>query len=210
MNVARALTLIGAIVLIFLAQPTLAGPPFLTDDPETVDYQHWEINTYAAGGQVRSEASGVAPGADINYGALPNVQVHINISMAYDQLSGGPLNYGYGDTELGVKYRFINPGEDDWWPQVAVYPLLEVPTGDASKGLGATGKMREFLPVWLQKDFDEWTTYGGGGYWNNPGLGNKNYWFFGGVLQRKTTDSLTARGRIISPNGRNHHNDSLR
>ena len=40
--------------------------------------------------------------------------------MAYDQLSGGPLNYGYGDTELGAKYRFINPGEDDWWPQVAV------------------------------------------------------------------------------------------
>jgi hypothetical protein len=32
----------------------------------------------------------------------------------------------------------------------------------------------------------DWTTYGGGGYWINQGrVDDKNYWFFGALLQRK-------------------------
>jgi hypothetical protein len=50
--------------------------------------------------------------------------------------------------------------------------------------------VQTFLPVWLQKDFDPWTVYGGGGYWINPGEGNKNYGFFGVALWRKVTDRL--------------------
>jgi hypothetical protein len=34
-------------------------------------------------------------------------------------------------------------------------------------------------------------TFGGGGYWINPGAGNKNHWFVGWVLERKITDKLT-------------------
>jgi len=40
-------------------------------------------------------------------------------------------------------------------------------------------------------------TYGGGGYWINPGPGNKNYWFVGWVLQRQVTDSLALGGEIF-------------
>ncbi|MGB8898965.1 MAG: hypothetical protein WCC90_06850 [Methylocella sp.] len=47
------------------------------------------------------------------------------------------------------------------------------------------------MPLWVQKDFGDWTTYGGGGYWINPGPGNKNFWFAGWVLERKITDKLT-------------------
>ena len=195
--IARIMILAWAIALLFLPQSAMAGPPFITDDPEPVDYQHWEINAFVAGGQVHNEKSGAAPGLEVNYGALPDVQLHIIMPIAYDQISGGNVHYGYGDTELGVKYRFINPGKDDWWPQVGVFPLLEVPTGNASKGLGATGEAREFLPIWLQKDFGEWTTYGGGGYWHNPGLGNKDNWFFGWLLQRKITDKLTLGGELF-------------
>jgi hypothetical protein len=46
-------------------------------------------------------------------------------------------------------------------------------------------------PLWIQKDFGDWTTFGGGGYWINPGPGNKNHWFVGWVLERKITDKLT-------------------
>jgi hypothetical protein len=197
----RRLSTMGGnlLILALLAMPCLAwaGPPFITDDPEPVDYQHWEINVFSAGARAGNETSGTAPGLEVNYGALPDVQLHIIMPVAYDHVSGGALHYGYSDTELGVKYRFINPGDDDWWPQVGVFPLLEVPTGDASKGLGTTGQSREFLPIWLQKDFGDWTTYGGGGYWNNPGLGNKNNWFFGWLLQRKITDSLTLGGELF-------------
>jgi hypothetical protein len=185
------------IITAFMPRTLIAGPPFLTDDPEPVDYTHWEINTAFAGGHVHGETSGVAPGVDINYGASPNVQLHMNVQLAYDEQSGSPFHYGYGDTELGIKYRFIHPGKEDWWPQVAIYPLLEIPTGNAGRGLGTTGEPREFLPVWIQKDFGDWTSYGGGGYWNNPGLEIKNYWFFGWELQRKITDKLTLGGELF-------------
>jgi len=47
-----------------------------------------------------------------------------------------------------------------------------------------------FLPIWLQKDFGRWTTYGGGGYWINPGAGNRDYWFAGWQLQYRLMPSL--------------------
>jgi hypothetical protein len=103
---------------------------------------------------------------------------------------------GIGDTELGVKYRLIDPGKSDWWPQVGVFPLVEIPTGDAKRNLGA-GYTQVFLPIWVQKDLGKWTTYGGGGYWINPGPGNRNYWFFGWTLQRQVTDKLALGGEVF-------------
>jgi hypothetical protein len=103
---------------------------------------------------------------------------------------------GIGDTELGVKYRFIDPDKGDWWPQVAIFPLVELPTGDAKRSLGA-GYTEAFLPVWTQKDFGKWTTYGGGGYWINPGPGNRNYWFAGWLVQRQVTDKLALGGEVF-------------
>ena len=94
-----------------------------------------------------------------------------------------------GDIEVGAKYRFINPGEDDWFPQVAFFPLVEVPVGNQHLGL-STGHAQIFLPIWLQKEFEPWTVYGGGGYWINPGIGNKNWAFFGVALWRKVTEQF--------------------
>jgi hypothetical protein len=101
-----------------------------------------------------------------------------------------------GDTELGAKYRVLDPGKDDWYPQIGVFPLLEVPTGDANRGLGA-GQTLAYLPIWLQKDWDRWTTYGGGGYWINPGTGNRNYWYAGWLLQRQVTGNFALGGEVF-------------
>ena len=150
--IARTIILAWAMVLI-LPQQALAGPPFVPDDPEPVEYQHWEINAFVAGGQTHDEKSGDAPGLEVNYGALPDVQLHIIMPMAYDQISSGAIHYGYGDTELGVKYRFINPGKDDWWPQVGLFPLLEVPTGNASKGLVRYGRSKGISTCMVTKRF---------------------------------------------------------
>jgi hypothetical protein len=95
-----------------------------------------------------------------------------------------------------VKYRFIDPAGHDWWPQIAVYPAVDAPTGDTGLGLG-TGATHAFLPLWIQKDLGKWTTYGGGGYWFNLGPGNKNFWFFGWQLQRHITDNLTLGAELF-------------
>ncbi|MDA8230113.1 MAG: hypothetical protein M0006_02120 [Magnetospirillum sp.] len=191
-----ALALLPAVAVLGAAWPALAGPPYLTDDPEPVDYGHWEVYGFATGSVVRGDSAGILPAMEVNYGALPDVQLHVMVPIAYNSQSVTGNQFGYGDTEFGVKYRLVNPGEGDWWPEIGIFPTVVAPTGDAAKALG-TGRTHEYLPVWLQKTFGGWITDAGGGYWINPGPGNKNYWFVGGSLQRKVTDSLTLGGEVF-------------
>jgi hypothetical protein len=37
-----------------------AGPPYRTDDPEPVDYKHWEFYTFTSGTHVNGGTSGVS------------------------------------------------------------------------------------------------------------------------------------------------------
>ncbi len=182
--------------LLLCAGPAQAGPPFATDDPEPVDYQHWEVYGFTAGVREHGNTSGWLPGVEVNYGAAPELQLHVIATYAFDAPSGASRSTGFGDTELGAKYRFIDAGKDDWWPQIGIFPLIELHTGNAARGLGA-GYTQKFLPVWIQKDFGEWITYGGGGYWFNPGPGNRNYWYTGWLLQRQITKSLMLGGEIF-------------
>jgi hypothetical protein len=185
-----------AAVLLSPACRVYAGPPFLTDDPEPVELHHWELYLASTGGSTSRSFAATAPHVEINYGAVENVQLHAIAPMAISHGDNGPTDYGYGDTELGVKYRFVQ--ESKYVPMVGVFPLVELPTGSASHGLG-NGRVQCFLPVWLQKSFDDdkWTTYGGGGYWLNNTDGAKNHWFFGWELQRKINDHLALGGEIF-------------
>jgi hypothetical protein len=179
-----------------LPRPCFAGPPYITDDPIPVESGHWEINSYSASVFAKGAAYALSPAVDANYGALPNLQVHVIAPLALSATGGMNAKFGLGDVEFGMKYRFLTAESGDWWPQIGIYPLLDAPSGDAGRGLG-TGRTHTFLPVWIQKNFEKWTTYGGGGYWINPGPGNRNYWFVGWVLQRQVTESLALGGEIF-------------
>jgi len=160
-----------------------AGPPYVTDDPEPVELHHFELYLATQGGYDRdNNLAFTAPHLEANYGAAPDLQLHLIAPLQYAHPSGAPAAYGYGDTEVGVKFRFVREG--DVLPQVGVFPLLELPTGDSARGLG-TGQTQAFLPLWLQKSFGPWLSYGGGGYWINPGSGNRNWWFVGWHLEVK-------------------------
>jgi hypothetical protein len=190
------------VVLIGLAPGTAsAGPPYRTDDPEPVELGHYQLYTLSTGTAVSNDKSGLLPGFEFDYGLIPNGQLTINAGVAFDSPVGGPTQFGYGDTEVSFKYRFIQEDKEGWRPQIAVFPLIELPTGDEDRGLG-TGHVLAFLPIWVQKSFGSWTTYGGGGYWiNQGGVGNKDYWFFGWLLQRKITDKLSVAGEIFHQTG---------
>lgn len=179
--------------MLAISSPALAGPPFMTDDPVPVDYGHWEVYGFSAATHVAGDTGGILGGVEVNYGAAPNLQLHAIVLVAFDDPAHGRTQTGFGDIELGAKYRLIDSGDDGW--QVGVFPLLEIPTGDAHRGLGA-GHTRAYFPLWLQKDWGKWTTYGGG-YWINPGFGNRNYWFAGWLLQRQVTDDLAIGGEIF-------------
>jgi hypothetical protein len=46
------------------------------------------------------------------------------------------------------------------------------------------------LPLWLEKNWDEWTASGGGGYAYNSSPGAKNFGFVGGKIRRDLTEKL--------------------
>jgi hypothetical protein len=186
--------LISVLIYLSISVTALAGPPFRTDDPEPVEYRHWEVYIASQGSLDRDEASLTAPHIELNYGIYPNVQLHLIAPFEYVKPEGEPSHYGYADMELGAKIRFIQ--ESGWRPQVGVFPIIVLPTGDQGRGLGS-GEVQVFFPLWVQKSWGPWTTYGGGGYWINPGSGNKNYWFLGWEVQRDITKYLTLGAEVF-------------
>jgi hypothetical protein len=193
---------LGALTGVTLAW---AGPPFVTDDPEPVEYQHWEVYFASQFEHTPDGAEGTLPHLEVNYGALPGLQLHLIAPNSFDAPSGTGRHFGIGDTELGAKYRFIE--ETDRQPQVGVFPLVELPTGNRSRGLGS-GHTQVFLPVWIQKKFSSWTTYGGGGYWINPGRGNRNWWFTGGLIQKQISANFAIGAEVYHETKQNEGGES--
>ena len=168
----------------------LSGPPFFTDDPQPVDFGHWEA--YLASEQQfdRAESDATLPHFELNYGILPNTQVHLVAPMEYVRTIEG-VRYGYSNTEVGIKFRFLQESENA--PQIGVFPLAELPTGDRRFG---DSKLQLYLPLWLQKSWGRLTTYGGGGMWYTPGELKKNREFLGWQLQFDFSDVVTLGGEL--------------
>jgi hypothetical protein len=171
-----------------------AGPPFRTDDPEPVEYRHGEFYVATQYEKDKDVTVATTPHFELNYGPSPDLQLHLIAPFVYVKPEGEASQRGYGDTELGVKYRFLNNETSHF--MVGTFPIVELPTGDSDKGLGA-GHTQMFLPLWLQKTWGPWQSYGGGGYWRNPGEGNKDYWFFGWQLQRRISEVLTLGAELF-------------
>lgn len=177
-----------------------AGPPFVTDDPEPVENGHWEINSAVTGFRSGVGTTAFAPQIDVNYGTAPGVQLHVMPQMAYNSSGGesaGPRAYGVGDTEFGVKLRFVDEtGPAGGW-MFGTYPFYEAPTGNARRGLGA-GAPSVYLPFWLQWTGGGWTTFGGGGYWIDSGAGRRNAWAAGWVALYQFTPDLQLGGEVFA------------
>lgn len=197
----RTIDFIVVPVIIFVAiNSAWAGPPFVTDDPEPLEPQHWEINYAVSKSWRQGEASAAIPSIDINYGAAPNLQLHIQPRFSYERTITD-THFGIDDTEVGIKYRFMNIQKDSFSFMAGTYPMLQLPTGDTKLGPNR-GKVQSFLPLWVQVKTDKWTTYGGMGYRINPGADNKNSLFLGATALYQVTHDLQLGGEVFheSPN----------
>jgi hypothetical protein len=170
------------------------GPPWRTDDPIPVEFKQHELYLFSTGVSDDGGVSGVGPAVEFNYGVFPSTQFHIVLPLAFDAPKDGKKHFGYGDTELGIKYRFVEQG--NLMPAIATFPIAELPTGNASESLG-NGKTQLYLPIWFQKDIGSWTVCTGTGYWINPGTDNKNWQFFGLQAQYNFSDEFYLGAEIF-------------
>lgn len=179
-------------ISLFAASPAWAGPPFVTDDPEPTEYKHSEM--YLAVERESSDSGRVlTPMLEYNYGAMPDLQLSITLPYAYNKPAGQAMENGPGDVVLGAKYRFWQETENR--PMASIYPVYVLANGNANKGLG-NGATQFFLPVWLQKSWGDWTTYGGGGYWFNNAPGVSGRWYAGWEIQKKVSERTTLGAEI--------------
>ena len=188
MNLRKNRFVFTALYLIIFSRIIFAGgPPWRTDDPIPVELGMHELYLFSTGVTDGGGINGIGPAVEFNYGILPNTQFHIIFPMAFDAPKDGKNHVGYGDTEIGAKYRFVE--QTDVMPAIATFPIAELPIGNSSENLG-NGKAQLYLPIWLQKDIGNWTVCTGSGYWINPGKDNKNWQFYGFQVQYNFSDNF--------------------
>jgi hypothetical protein len=157
----------------------LAGPPYLSDDPEPTDYRHFEI--YAFGqGTITAAGTAGATGIDFNYGGAPDLQLTAVLPLLYDETG----HTGLGNVELAAKYKFLHQEADGW--DVAVFPRVFLPSISALGDNHAAVS----LPFWAERDWGKWSTFGGGGCVLNRTRDTQNYCFAGWAVTREVLEGV--------------------
>jgi hypothetical protein len=164
------------IAMFGLVRPALAGPPYVSDDPEPTEYKHFEIYTFSNGIATRGDIGG-ASGIDFNYGAAPDLQLTATLPAGFDRAAATGTNFGLSNVELAAKYRFLH--QDSFGLDVSVFPRVFLPSPSQNIGNGSASLL---LPVWVQKDWSGgWSAFGGGGCVIS-GRSSQNFCLTGGVV----------------------------
>jgi hypothetical protein len=178
---------IGAAALLAAPAAALAGPPYVTDDPQPTDLGHWEIYNFVDGSRAAGDLSGEF-GLDLNYGAAKDAQLTMVVPTAYDN----GRDFGAGDLQLAAKYKFLHQSDGSWLPDVAFFPRAFVPTGVRFD----PDRPGILLPIWAEKDFGPWSVFGGGGFQWNPGRNQRNFWQGGLVVTRSFGERFSLGGEV--------------
>jgi hypothetical protein len=174
-----------------LTETAFAGPPYVSDDPEPTDFRHYEIYLFAGGTGTKDAASGQA-GVDFNYGATSNLQLTAVFPLDFDLPRAGDSKSGLGNIELAAKYRFLHQADSGW--DIAVFPRLFLPRASANVGDGHGSLL---VPLWLQKDLEPWSMFGGGGCVLNRGGDSKDFCLAGWVLTRQVGPKVQLGAEIV-------------
>jgi len=179
------------------------GPPFQTDDPVPVDFGHYEFYIFGSVDGTPAELDPTGPAFEFNWGAVPNLQLHAILPLGavvpankpvYLPAGTGSTAFGITDMELGAKWGFIK--QTAHRPQIGTFTMLELPTGNADKGLGV-GKAWYKLPLWMEKDWGKWTADGGAGYQLVHQTGLRSYPYGGFLLKKELSERLELAGELF-------------
>ena len=163
MNVARRLPPLLALLLLAAAAAT-GQQPFVTDDADVTPKGHFHFefsnefdllqrSLYPTRLQNTADA-------ELNYGLWDGVEIGIEapvITLFNARGTDPRLPAGLGDTNLSLKYNFLEEQQGSRRPALAVAFNVELPTGSVPKGLGS-GLTDFYTNAILQKSLSEQTT----------------------------------------------------
>ena len=172
-----------------------AGPPFQMDDPDVIPFHHFEFYTFSNLSSTPGVTGVAAPALELNWSGVHNVMFHFLVPAAEALPAGGPNTFGLGDSEAGMQVRIIPEGK--FRPMMGTFPMMEIPTGNPARGLGA-GKPSWKVPLWMQKGIGPWTLDWGGGENLSYIPGTRNFTFGGAFLQRDVSKKLSLAGEVFS------------
>lgn len=145
-----------------------AGPPFLTDDPETPGNRHWEINLGWTADHNPGQSYYQVPDFDFNYGLGDRIQLKYELPISVATNAQNTTVAGPGESLLGIKWRYYEHRRADAQPgdnkavnfALGAYPQLYLnnPTGSVRRGVVLPGP-QYLLPLeangrigWLRWD----------------------------------------------------------
>jgi len=126
------------------------GPPYLTNDPGTPGNANWEINIASMQTIARGVSSYQTPQIDLNFGVGDRIQLTYEVPYVLQTRSGQPTQGGWSNGYPGVKWRFLDQGEDGW--QLSAFPQVETGASQLAeqRGIAEPGP-RYLLPLEVAK-----------------------------------------------------------
>jgi hypothetical protein len=178
------------------------GPPMITDDTETVEQGHWEINTALTTEIGEDGREFGAPLVDINYGTSKNTQLKVEIPWVILHNNGEPGINGLGNVNIGVRWRFRDETEKQR-VAMSIYPQVEFNTSQSSVRRGIVDKGPEFLmPMqWQTKVGKNYSVGGDVGYRFKRGPDEVIY---GVIVGREFGEAFEVMGEIHGTGERRH------
>ena len=193
------------LLAVFLASPTRAQQPFVTDDTDTTAKGRFhfefsnEIDWLRASSlpNVRQNTASF----ELGYGLLENMEIGVEVPfLTIFNATGTILNNvsGIGDTNVALKYNFLRERENSRLPAMAIGVNVEIPTGDTKRQLGS-GLADLYLNSIFQKSLSSKTKlrWNGGILFSGNettgvvGIKSRNTVFTGGVsLVKQFTPKL--------------------
>jgi len=125
------------LLLTIIAKPASAqgGPPYYTNDPGTPGNKNWEINVGYIPTFFSNQSFSHVPDLDINFGIGDRIQLTYESAWVRAQPPGIKTEYGQGQSNPGVKWRFYDGGEGHL--SVSMFPqaFLNNPNDAVKRGI---------------------------------------------------------------------------
>ncbi len=181
------------IVVAFFAATARAGPPLITDDPDTPGPNHWEINAAITSEYAGHEWQLETPLMDNNYGVGDHIELTYEISWDEIAPDDSGARSGLGDSLFGVKWRFLD--QEKSWLDVSVYPQAQFnnPTSSARREIVNEGTS-VIVPFEIGHKFGPLNIYTEPGYtWNQRSAAQG---FEGIAAEYELSEKFTLMGEL--------------